>query len=294
MTEKPSPKSWNRRPWLSRTVRLGAHAIPFVVVTAIIWRVHRWLGPPAGLLEAVVRWTALSAASTFALIGLDRVARRILPLATLLQMSLIFPDEAPSRFSIALRQRTTRSLQRELEEGRLAHDTPQQAAEHLLTLVAELSRHDRLTRGHSERVRAYADLVGQELALDETERSKLQWAALVHDIGKLQVPAAILNKKGRPSPREWEVLKTHPDEGWALITPLRPWLGEWARAVRDHHERWDGNGYPRGLAGTQISRAGRIVAVVDAFDVMTSTRSYKQPMPVAEARAELAKCAGSQ
>jgi HD-GYP domain-containing protein (c-di-GMP phosphodiesterase class II) len=289
-----SQRGWRGRPWLSRTIRLTAHAIPFVVVTLVIWQVNRALGEPSGRAEAILRWIALSAVSTLALIGLDRLARRLLPLATLFQLSLIFPDEAPSRFSIALRQNTTRGLQRDLEDGTLAPGTPQEAAEILLTLVAELSRHDRLTRGHAERVRAYAEMVGRELKLGEEERSKLQWAALLHDIGKLKVPASILAKKGKPTPREWTTLKTHPDEGWKLIAPLRPWLGEWARAVRDHHERWDGDGYPRGLAGARISRAGRIVAVVDAFDVMTSTRSYKAPTSVPEARAELARCAGSQ
>ncbi|MEM7140721.1 MAG: HD-GYP domain-containing protein [Actinomycetota bacterium] len=287
-------RRWRGRPWLSRSVRIAAHAIPFVIVSVAIWQVHAAMPAPASGVEAVARFVAFSAASTIALLGLDRLARRVLPLATLLQLSLIFPDEAPSRFSIAIRQNTTRGLQREVESGTLTNETPQESAELLLSLVGELSRHDRLTRGHAERTRAYADMVGTELGLSDDERSKLQWAALLHDIGKLHVPAEILNKPSRPTAREWEILKTHPDEGWALVAPLRPWLGEWARAVRDHHERWDGNGYPRGLSGAQISRAGRIVAVVDAFDVMTSNRSYKEPMSVSAARRELAACAGSQ
>ena len=293
MAEDAPRRRWRGRPWLSRSLRLTAHAIPFVVVTIAIWRIHSSLPSPAGRGEAIVRWVGLSILSTAALIFLDKLARRLLPLATLFKLSLVFPDEAPSRFSIAMRQNTTRSLQRDLEAGDLDPGTPQEAAELLLALVAELSRHDRLTRGHAERTRAYAEMLGVELGLTDDERSKLQWAALLHDIGKLKVPAAILTRSGRLTAREWATLKTHPDQGWALVAPLRPWLGEWTRAVRDHHERWDGDGYPRGLAGTQISRAGRIVAVVDAFDVMTSARSYKQPLSVADARAELARCAGS-
>ena len=135
---------------------------------------------------------------------------------------------------------------------------------------------------------------GEELGLSAEDRSKLQWAAPAHDVGKLRVDPAILNKSGKPTEAEWEELKTHADEGWMYIAPLRPWLGEWALAVRDHHEHWDGGGYPRGLSGAQISRGGRIVAVVDSFDATTSRRSYKDAMPVTEARAELVRCAGSQ
>lgn len=285
---------WRGRPWLSRVLRLLVVGLPLVIVVLAAWRIHVALGAPVDRTEAILRWVALSVASTIALIGLDRLARQLLPLATLLQLSLIFPDRAPSRFSVALRQNTTRRLQRDVEAGKLEPGTPQEAAEQLLALVAQLSRHDRLTRGHAERVRAYADLIGQELDLDAQQRGKLQWGALLHDIGKLNVPAEILRKTGKPTSREWTTLRNHPDEGWKLIAPLRPWLGEWSRATRDHHERWDGTGYPRRTAGAQISRAGRIVAVVDAFDVMTSARSYKEPISIAEARAELTRCAGAQ
>ena len=91
-------------------------------------------------------------------------------------------------------------------------------------------------------------------------------------------PAANLNKAGRPDDAEWSVLARHPDEGAHLAAPLTPWLGDWLRGVRDHHERWDGTGYPDGIAGPDISLAGRIVCVTDAFETMTAVRSYKRPM----------------
>jgi len=232
-------------------------------------------------------------ASTFAIIGIDRATRRLLPLASLLKLSIVFPDAAPSRFRIALKHGTTRDLARRVEDGALDERTPQHAAEHMLDLIAQLSRHDRQTRGHAERVRAYSDMIAVELDLSEDERHKLHWAGLVHDIGKLEVPAEILNKPGDLTDAERVVMSGHPQSGWELVQPLRGWLGEWARATHDHHEKWDGSGYPRALSNNQISRAGRIIAVADAFDVMTSTRSYKTPISFDAARAELARCAGT-
>ncbi len=151
-----------------------------------------------------------------------------------------------------------------------------------------------MTRGHSERVRAYTDLIAEELGLDAEDAAKLRWAALLHDIGKLEVPEAILNKDGRPTADEWEIIRGHPGAGGPRLEALAPWLGEWALAATEHHERYDGKGYPRGLAGEEISRAGRIVAVADAYDVMTAPRSYKPSLPAEQARVELTTNAGTQ
>ena len=161
-----------------------------------------------------------------------------------------------------------------------------------MALAGALNAHDRMTRGHTERVRAYTLMIGEELHLPKADLDRLHWAGLVHDIGKLEVPPSILNKPGRPDEDEWEILKQHPAAAVRLLEPLRPWLGEWADAASQHHERWDGKGYPFGLAGEQISLSGRIVAVADAFDVMTSVRSYKKAMTPEAARAELLRCAG--
>jgi hypothetical protein len=166
--------------------------------------------------------------------------------------------------------------------------------ETIIELVASLGRHERLTRGHTERVRAYSDMIAVEMGLSEADRYLLQWACLLHDIGKLAVAPEILNKNGKPTDEEWASLRRHPEVGGEIVEPLAPWLGEWRLAASEHHERWDGKGYPRGLAADEISLAGRIVAVADAYDVITSARSYKRPMPVEAARAELVRCAGTQ
>jgi hypothetical protein len=221
--------------------------------------------------------------------------RRLLPLAALLNMTLVFPDQAPSKFGVALRSGTARQLRKALVEGQV--DWPaddQQAAELLVGLLADLGRHERLTRGHTERVRAYADLIGAEMGLDARQRELLHWGAMAHDLGKLTVPPEVLNKNGRPDDDEWALIREHPAAGDRMLEPLAGWLGEWRLAAGQHHERWDGKGYPAGLQGTEISLAGRIVAVADAYDVITSTRSYKKAMSPEAARREMVRCAGTQ
>jgi hypothetical protein len=255
---------------------------------------HRVSSPQGG---ARILWFAwLFAVGTVVALVLERVSRRALPLAILLQLSLAFPDRAPSRFAMARTAGNVRRLEERIaaakEHG--VDDEPARAARQILELVSALSAHDRKTRGHSERVRAYTDMLAAELDLDEGDRDRLRWAALLHDVGKLHVPGRILNKAGKPDPHEWERLAAHPAEGAAIAAPLLPWLGSWAATIVQHHERWDGRGYPAGLQGEQISVGARLVAVADSFEVMTAARAYKKPMTVQAARRELARCAGGQ
>ncbi len=132
------------------------------------------------------------------------------------------------------------------------------------------------------------------MGLDAEFRAKLRWGALLHDMGKLSVPPEILNKVGRPSDEEWALLQKHPAEGARMLAPLAEWLGDAVHAAGQHHERWDGQGYPVGLRGEEISLSARIVAVADAFAVMSAARSYKRPLPMSAARAELTKNSGTQ
>lgn len=220
-----------------------------------------------------------------------RLLRRFTPLVSLLTMTLAFPDHAPSRFRTALRAGTARKLL--AEDTSLIEGNAQAAAEHALVLVNRLAKHEKLTRGHTERVRAYADMIGEQLGLDDAEMNRLRWGTLLHDVGKLKVPPEILSKPGAPTDDEWVVLRRHPAHAIEMLAPLEPWLGEWVLAAAEHHERWDGAGYPRGLAGSDISLPGRITAVADAFDVITSRRSYKDPISPEAARAELVAAAGS-
>jgi hypothetical protein len=255
-----------------------------------------WRPPTSSLPLFLAGWFALSAAATLVLLGVDRLARRLLPLAALLRLSLVFPDETPSRFRTAMRSGGVETLEKRLRlvDAAKAARTPRDAAARLLELIAALNMHDKLTRGHSERVRAYSVLIGKELGLHDDELDLLNWAALLHDVGKLEVSQGILTKPGKPSEEEWQVLRRHPLFGEELTAALEEWLERWYGAVGYHHERWDGKGYPRGLAGDEIPLAGRIVAVADVFDVITSARSYKLAGSTGQARREIARCAGTQ
>ena len=286
------PCEWRPRPAISRLVRVAALSVPVVVAVAAGAVTGRALPRPAGLGETMW-WVAVVGVATIALVSADRIARHALPLAWLYRLTVVFPDRAPSRLRVAFQSASIARLQRRAAIAEIAPPTVTDGVEDLVALATALSTHDRRTRAHSERVRALTRLVGEQLRLAGPAVERLEWAAFLHDIGKLTVPSAILNKVGRPDDGEWSVLVRHPDEGAHLAAPLTPWLGDWLRAVHDHHERWDGHGYPDGLAGPEISLAGRIVSVTDAFETMTAVRSYKRPMSATTARRELVACSGT-
>ncbi|MEI6401862.1 MAG: HD domain-containing phosphohydrolase, partial [Actinomycetota bacterium] len=291
----PEGGRWTGRPRLARAVRLGVVLVPFGIATLVAILLSSTLPMPSTLAWLVARIAFVSIVAAVAYRQVERVVRRALPLASLLDLSLHFPGQAPSRLAITLRVASTTDLSLLLSRYReTGADEPAAAAEHLLELVAALSKHDRVTRGHSERVRAYTQMLGEELGLGGVELDRLRWAGLIHDIGKLRIDEAILNKPGRLTDDEFAIIKTHPTLGAELAAPLAGWLGESVNAVAQHHERWDGRGYPRGLRGEEISFAARIVSVADTFDVITSVRSYRHASSAQDAVAELGRCAGSQ
>ena len=254
--------------------------------------------PPSRIgINKWIWWIALICITTLLLARIDRIIRRLAPLSALLQLSLVFPDEAPSRYKSAMRSFSARKVQSRLDsmkDAGFTFNAEENRSQQMLDMLTMLSDHDRLTRGHSERVRAYAEMIGAEMGLPDSDMEKLQWAALLHDLGKLTVPGQILNKPGKPDDDEWRILSSHPAAGVPLAAPIADWLGEWTSAIGQHHERWDGKGYPDGFAGNDIPLGARIVAVADAYDVMTSTRSYKKPFTAEVARQEIATGAGSQ
>jgi hypothetical protein len=242
----------------------------------------------------VSRWwlVPIAALSVGVCVGVERLTRRLLPLAALLKLSMLFPDRAPSRMKIA---RRALSVNRLAERGTpAAAGDAASSAEQALALITALTAHDRRTRGHSERVRLFTELLADQLRLSREAKDKLRWSSLLHDIGKLQVAVEILNKPAKLNDSEWNVIAAHPVNGEVLLGPLVEWLGEWGGAVRQHHEKFDGTGYPDGTAGNDICRAARIVSIADSYEVMTAHRAYKKPMATVAARAELARCAGTQ
>ncbi|UUN29088.1 HD-GYP domain-containing protein [Streptomyces sp. FIT100] len=160
-------------------------------------------------------------------------------------------------------------------------------------LVQAVDIKDRYTRGHSERVGRASVLIASELGMDEERLEVLRFAGILHDVGKLGVPTRVLRKDGPLTPEERRVIELHPEYGHEMVRGIG-FLGEARAAILHHHERLDGSGYPYGLAGRQIPEFARVVAVADAFDAMTSTRSYRRARPVATAVEELKRCSGTQ
>ncbi len=295
-SSRSDARHWRSRPAWSILIRAVAFAVPLLASVVVGAVVGRLLPPPNTSLELVGWWSAVLASSTVAVIGTDRWARKLLPLATLMRLSMIFPDRAPSRLKVARRFAGSRAIAAELDQAHRSGVTGdrQAAAETILALVGALGEYDSRTRGHSERTQLFVTMLAQELKLRDEDRGRLMWAALVHDIGKLKVPHEVLNKPSAPTDEEWAILHSHPVQGAVICEPLREWLGDWWLAIEQHHERYEGTGYPRGLAGHEISYGARIVSVADSYEVMTAARPYKVPMTAAAARAELTRCAGQQ
>jgi len=146
---------------------------------------------------------------------------------------------------------------------------------------------------HSTRLAEWGMRVGQELGLEESQLQNLEVAGLLHDIGKVGIPDAILRKPGKLDEEEYALMKKHPEYGWAVLRML-PGFDRAALDVLHHHERFDGKGYPAGLRETEIPIVSRIVSVIDAFDAMVSSRPYRQGLPYEEAVRRLILASGTQ
>ena len=165
--------------------------------------------------------------------------------------------------------------------------------EMIKALVNTVEIKDKYTRGHSERVAEYSVKLGKLVDLSSEKLKLLEEAALLHDIGKIGIDEAILNKKGKLTDDEYETIKKHSLFGWSLLNDVEG-LEELATIVRYHHERWDGYGYPEGLVKEEIPIASRIIAIFDAFDTILTVRSYKEAEDFEYALKEISENAGTQ
>jgi response regulator RpfG family c-di-GMP phosphodiesterase len=163
----------------------------------------------------------------------------------------------------------------------------------LKALTAALETRDLETHGHSERVVSYSMRLGRECGLDGQILKALEFGSLLHDIGKIGVPDLILRKPAKLTPEEWVLMREHPSHGQQILRGIA-FLEGAARVVAQHHEKWDGSGYPLGLHGSEIDICARIFSVADAFDAITSDRVYRKGKPYQAAALELDEWAGKQ
>lgn len=180
-----------------------------------------------------------------------------------------------------------------LENIELYHNLQNFYLEMVQTLARAIDAKDSYTHDHADRARHYARLIGRKLSLPEVMLRHIEYAALMHDIGKIGIEERILHKAGRLSDDEREIIKKHPAIGNRIIAPVA-FLSPVAPMVLYHQEKYDGSGYPEGLKGEEIPLGARIVAVIDAFDAMTSDRPYRKALPREVAVAELMKNVGTQ
>lgn len=179
-----------------------------------------------------------------------------------------------------------------IENARLYEDLQATFQQTIQSLARTIDKMDRYTAGHSERVARYAVNLARWLGLDEVQIEIVRHSALMHDIGKIGC-VMNLNKAGKLTQSEYEVFKRHPAYGREILDPIK-FLGPVIPGVHLHHERWDGRGYPLGLAGKDIPLIARIISVADTYDAMTSDRAYRRALPHEVTVSEIERCSGTQ
>ncbi len=161
------------------------------------------------------------------------------------------------------------------------------------SLADAIDAKDNYTNGHSGRVAVYSKKIAARYGYDEKRQEKIFMMGLLHDVGKIGVPDEVINKPGRLTDEEFACIKKHPGIGGKILSNIKE-MPELAAGAKWHHERYDGRGYPEGLSGDKIPEEARIIAVADAYDAMTSNRSYRGALPQEKVRGEIEKGKGSQ
>lgn len=165
---------------------------------------------------------------------------------------------------------------------------------HVVECLADaIDAKDNYTKGHSGRVAAYSKEIARRYGYDEKQQEKIYMLGLLHDVGKIGVPDEVINKPGRLNDEEFACIKKHPAIGYKILSNIKE-MPELSLGAKFHHERYDGNGYPEGISGEDIPEVARIIAVADAYDAMTSNRSYRNALPQEKVREEIKKGKGTQ
>ena|GEM_PF-2215905 len=180
-----------------------------------------------------------------------------------------------------------------LEHVRLIYDLDEMSVNIIHALASAIDAKSSWTKGHSERVSDYALAIAEKMGMQRHEIDRLRLAGLLHDIGKIGTYDVLLDKTGKLTEEEWELIKLHPNRGCEILEPITEFK-DILPAVRHHHERWDGKGYPGGLKGEDIPIMARILTVADSFDTMTADRPYRPAIGLSNATQEIAYCAGTQ
>ena len=200
---------------------------------------------------------------------------------------LIIENKEYQRNLEILVEERTNDLRKTLQQLKHSYDMTLQA------LVASLDAREHQTGNHSQRVSMYAILLAKEMGSSGKALDAISKGAMLHDIGKIGIPDKILLKPGKLTPEEWGLMRQHPEIGYDILKGI-DFLEPSLSIVLNHHERFDGNGYPRGLKGSDIPLGARVFSIVDTFDTMTTHRPYRNAVSLEEAFEEVRRCAGSQ
>jgi putative two-component system response regulator len=191
------------------------------------------------------------------------------------------------------RQELTTTIKSRLARSQqlLLAQLEQAYASSLIMLANAIELRDRYTRGHVERVRDHAELIAKQLGWTAAQLEHLQYGSILHDIGKIHIPESVLNKPGPLDEEEWRDMKKHPQVGAEMIKHII-YLAPAVPVIRYHHERWNGSGYPQGLAGEEIPLPARIVAIADSLDAMCTSRPYQKAHVPEKAYEEIVEASG--
>jgi len=260
----------------------GANQLAYEIVRSLLG-----VGLGVGLLVVLFAWMGTQRITQ----PLQRLSQTMSKMAQTGELASDFPSVGGDR-EISSIEDTFRGLIASLEESRQARERSYVEAVGAVVTAADARDHE--TTGHSFRVAYYAVALARALGLKGDTLKAIEWGSLLHDVGKMVVPDDILRKVGPLTEDEWHIMRQHPNWGFDMLAEVGFLQQPALEIVYSHHERWDGAGYPRGLAGENIPLAARIFAVVDTYDAITSDRPYRRAHSHQAALAELVRVAGKQ